>query len=236
MMIAGHQPNYLPYSGFFHKMTLCDTFVLMDDVQFVKGGLFGWMNRNRIRTQEGWMWLTVPVLTKGKSTQKIIDVYVNNTIHWRRKHWKSMWLNYQKAPYFNRYADFFHETYNREWERLSDLNEALILYIKEALGIKTRVLKASTLGIEGKGAEFVIDMCEKLGADKHLYGMHGKDYVDVNQMREKGIECLFQEFPHPKYRQVHEPFMPNMSTIDLLFNEGERSLEILLGSAISCQT
>ena len=232
MMVAGHQPNYLPHLGFFHKMAQVDTFVIVDNVQFVKRGPFGWMHRNKIRTQEGWVWLTVPVLTKGKYTQKIMDVHINNALPWRRKHWKSIWLNYQKAPYFDRYADFFHETYNKEWERLSDLNETLILYIKEALGIKTRVLKASDLGVEGKATELIIDLCVKLGANRYMHGIHGKDYVDVNQMREKGIESLFQEFHHPKYRQVHEPFMPNMSTIDLLFNEGERSLEILLGSAV----
>jgi hypothetical protein len=228
MIVAGHQPNYLPYLGFFHKMAQCDTFVIVDTVQFVKRGPFGWIHRNKIRTKEGWMWLTVPVLTKGKYTQRIMDVYINNSIPWRRKHWKSIWLNYQKAPYFNRYADFFYEVYNKEWEKLADLNEALILYIKESLGIKTRVLKASTLGVGGKATELIIDICEKLGADVYLHGVHGKDYVDTNQMQERGIKSLFQEFYHPRYSQLNEPFVANLSVIDLLFNEGERGLEILM--------
>ncbi len=228
MIVAGHQPNYLPYLGFFHKMAQVDTFIILDNVQFVKGGPFGWMNRNKIRTREGWIWLTVPVLTKGKFAQRIMDVNINSTISWKRKHWRSIWLSYNKAPYFNKYADLFYETYDREWEKLVDLNEALILQIKEAMGIKTRILRASTLGVEGKATELIINICEKLGADQHLYGVHGRDYVDVNLMREKGIESLFQEFHHPQYHQLYEPFIPHMSIIDLLFNEGERGLEILM--------
>lgn len=228
MILAGHQPNYIPYLGFFHKLARCDLFVLVDNVQFVKRGPFGWINRNKIRTHDGWMWLTVPVLTKGKYTQKIVDTEINNLVDWRRKHWRAILLSYGKAPYFHRYSDFLHQIYHRDWEKIAELNETIILYIKELLGIKTRVLRASEIGVQGKATDLIIDMCKRLGADKYLHGKHGKDYIDENKFLENNVECLYQDFQHPVYEQLSNPFIPFMSTIDLLFNKGEESMEILM--------
>jgi len=230
MIIAGHQPNYLSYLGFFHKITMCDVFVIVDTVQYVKRGPFGWINRNKIRTPEGWIWLTVPVLSKGKYTQNIIDTMIDNAKPWEHKHWRSINLSYQKAPYFNLYKDFFQKLYETKWGKLADLNEAVIRYIISALGIKVEITKTSLIKAEGNGTDLIIDMCKKLGADTYVHGKHGKDYIDPSKFADNNIKCIYQEFNHPVYHQVYEPFIPEMSIIDLLFNHGPESLRILIGA------
>jgi hypothetical protein len=230
MILAGHQPNYLPYLGFFHKIYYCDLFVIVDNVQYVKRGPFGWMNRNKIRTPNGDLWLTVPVLVKGKFTQKIMETEINTTLPWARKHWRSLVTNYGKAPYFSQYSDFFDETYNQKtWLSFSDLSTHLILYLMKALGMERPVKKASEIGATGKGDELIIDMCQKTGADSYLHGKHGKDYIDESKFQAAKIKCLYQDFEHPVYQQQFEPFMPYLSVVDLLFNHGPESLDILIG-------
>jgi len=230
MIIAGHQPNYLPYLGFFHKITLCDIFVIVDTVQYVKRGPFGWINRNKIRTPDDWLWLTVPVLSKGKYTQSIIDTIIDNLKPWQHKHWRSITLAYQKAPYFHLYKDFFQKIYETKWERLADLNEVIIRYIISALDIKVEITKTSTIKAEGQGTGLIVAMCKKLGADTYVHGKHGKDYIDPTKFADNNIKCIYQEFNHPVYRQAYEPFIPEMSIIDLLFNHGKESLTILKGN------
>ena len=231
MILTGHQPNYLPYLGFFHKIYHADLFVLVDNVQHVKRGPFGWVSRNRIKTVTGPQWLSVPVLVKGKFEQKIMETLINPELPWARKHWKSLLVNYGKAPHFSKYADFFEEMYmKRSWENFCDLSCHMILYLMKALGIQKPVKKASEIGAEGKGDELILDMCMKTGADAYLHGMHGKDYVDENKFVLRGIRSLSQEFEHPVYhQQFGGEFVPNLSAIDLLFNHGGESLDILLG-------
>src|SRR3989338_9424263 len=159
MILSAHQPNYLPYIGFFHKMANSDIFAIWDTVQFVKRGTFGWMNRNRIKTQNGWMWLTVPVLTKGRYEQLIIDTCINNDLPWQRKHWKTIYLNYHKAVYFDKYSAFFEEFYKKRWEKFTDLSETAIRYIAEMLDIKTKIIKCSDLMLNSRGTDLIIAVC-----------------------------------------------------------------------------
>ncbi len=230
MILAGHQPNYLPYLGFFHKIYHCDLFVIVDNVQYVKRGPFGWVNRNKIRTQDGWQWLTVPVLVKGKFHQSILETRINTVLPWARKHWKSLLVNYEKCPYFSQYADFFDDTYNnKKWESFADLSVHLILHLMKLLGIERPVKRASEIKAEGKGDDLILDMCHKTGADAYLHGVHGKDYIDENKFKQQNIRSLYQDFQHPVYRQRFEPFVSHMSVIDLLFNHGAASSDILLG-------
>lgn len=229
MIITGHQPNYLPYLGFFHKISLAETFVLVDTVQYVKRGPFGWINRNKIRTSQGGQWLTVPVLSRGKFGQKIIDTMIDNSKPWPHQHGRAISLSYQKAPYFKDHQDFFHEVYQKKWEKLADLSETIIRYLINALGIKVNITRTSLIGAEGKGDDLIIDICKKLGADTYVHGKHGKDYIDPQKFADNHIKCIYQEFQHPVYRQLYEPFIPRMSVIDLLFNCGPESLRILKG-------
>ncbi len=212
---------------------MSECLVIVDNVQFVKRGKFGWMNRNKIRTHSGWAWLTVPVLTKGKYYQKIFETRINNDIDWRSKHWKSLLINYKKAPYFRTSADFFEEIYKKEWELLVDLNETIIRYILKELLLDVKIVRASQIKAEGKSTDLIIDICKKLNADAYVHGRHGKDYISEERFKENGIRCIFQDFSQTPYKQAYEPFIPNMSVIDLLFNCGTDSRYLLTGERLN---
>jgi len=229
MILTAHQPNYLPYLGFFHKIAQADTFAILDNVQFVKGGKFGWMNRNRIRTQDGWMWLTLPVLTKGKFQQLIIDTKINNDLPWQEKHFNSLYHNYHRAAYFKKYIGFFEGIYKRHWDNFCDLSTEIILYLLRELGIRVKTVRCSEAAVEGKAAGYVIDMCKKLQADTYLSGIHGKDYLDESLFLKENIKLVYQEWSQPVYKQQFEGFVPELSVVDLLFNCGPDSLQILSG-------
>jgi hypothetical protein len=233
LKVAIHQPNYLPYLGFFHKIYLSDVFVILDTVQFVKSGPLAWMNRNKIRTKEGWTWLSVPVLTKGRFPVAIKQALIDNTGNWRKKHWYSISCNYNKAKYFKRYADFFEQLYSRQWDKLAELNQKIIDYLFQQLGIGVKIVKASELEAEGTGTELLINICKEIGANSYIYGRHGEDYMDAEDFRRQRIRLLPQDFRHPRYQQLHQPFIEGLSVIDLLFNEGENSAKIIQRKAQS---
>lgn len=226
MTLTAHQPGYLPWLGLFHKMALADEFVLFDGVQYEPKGFD---NRNRIRSGEGWMWLTVPVLRKGHRNVPIEEIEINETLPWRRKHWKAISSTYSGAPFFSRYADFLEAAYAREWKTLVELNEHLLRWLVQELGLPVTLRRASTLGLEGSGSERVLDMCVKTGAQAYIFGKHGRSYADLDAFIDAGVEVFFQNYNHPKYAQVHgEPFVADLSVIDLLFNHGESSLDIIM--------
>jgi len=215
MLIAGHQPEYLPYIGFFNKMMLVDKFIIVDHVQFVKKS---WQNRNRIRTSNGWIFLTVPVLTKGNFFQKIKEVKINNSFNWQRKHLKSILINYKNSPYFKDFKYFFEELYSKKWEYLSELNETIIKFIAKELKINVEILKSSNLEIEGLKTDLLIDLCKKLHADSYLSGEGGHNYVDETKFKENNLKHFFRVSEPITYRQQFKSFVPDMSIIDLLFN------------------
>lgn len=228
MIATGHQPNYLPYLGFFDKIARADVFVIVDTVQFVKRGPFGWMHRNKIRTAAGEQWLSVPVLSKGKFTQRIADTLINNAEPWRRKHWKAIEFNYRKAPHFPAYAECVKAIYDREWDKLADLSTALIRLCLDLLGLRTRIVVASDAAISGESTDLVVNLCRAVGADAYLSGVHGRDYLDAAKVAAAGIRLEFQDYAHPTYPQCQSgPFVPNLCILDLLFNAGPDSLKIL---------
>lgn len=232
MILTAHQPNYLPYPGFFHKIARADRFLVVDSVQFVKRGTFGWMHRNRIRTNspEGWDWLSVPVLTKGKYTQKIRDAALDPSVPWARKHWRALEWNYRRAPYFKDYAEEFRALYERPWTAFSDLTCAFLEVLLRRLGIPHGFERTSALGIEGESTGLIVAMCRAVGAETYLSGVHGQDYLDVAECERNGVRVVFQEFTCPAYPQCWPgPFVPNLSVVDLLFNCGPESYRVLMG-------
>ncbi len=236
MIISAHQPEYLPYLGFFYKMAKADKFVLVDHIQFSTGGF---QNRNRIRTNsdpKGWAWLTVPVISSGKGYQKINEVKIDNSIPWGRQHWKAIYFNYKKTPYFSAHEDFFKKLYAKKWEKLVDLNEAIIYYLKDELGIKTPIAKYSEQELKGKKTDLSIALCKIIGADADLTGSGskkpgGRSYIDEKKFEESNLKHIVSDFKHPAYIQRFKPFIENMSGIDLLFNCGPKSLEIIQSSS-----
>jgi len=224
MILAVHQPQYMPWLGYFDKIDQADLFVLLDNVQFKKNE---WQNRNRIKTAGGWQWITVPVLFK--FPEKISEVRINNKVDWPRKHLNSLIVNYSKAPYFSQYRDFFEDVYKKKWERIVDINIHLIKHLSNILGIKTKMIKASQLSLYDEQNERLIGLCKELEADTYLSGEGGRGYLDINKFTDAGIKVVFQNFQHPVYEQLYNKFEPNMSVIDLLFNNGDKSLNIIRG-------
>lgn len=230
MILTAHQPVYLPWLGLFHKIAISDAFCYFDDVQYqVKD----WNNRNKMKMVGGEAWLTVPVLTKGYRENKIKEIEINNSVDWRKKHWKTIYLNYKKTPFFDKYAPFFEELYKKDWKYLSDLNEYMLKWFLDQLGIKVNYFKASELNFIGSKSELVLDMCKKLKADVYVFGMLGKDYAEENLFLKNGVKIYFQDYHHPIYPQTFGEFLPYMSIIDLLFNEGDKSLEVLMSGNIT---
>lgn len=230
MLLTGHQPNYLPYAGLFDKIARADRFVVVDNVQFVKRGPFGWIHRNRVRTAspEGWDWLTVPVLTSGKFHQTIKETAIDNALPWARKHWKTIEWNYRKARYFGDYAPDLRAVYERKWEWLTDLNVELVRLLLRFLGIDRGITLSSELGVEGKAGDFVLDLCRKAGADAYLSGVHGRDYLDLPAFERAGVRLEFQDYAAREYPQcVPGPFVPNLSVIDVIFNCGPESRKVV---------
>jgi hypothetical protein len=206
------QPGYLPWLGFFEQVYRCNTFVLYDDVQFEKGS---WRNRNRIKTPNGPQWLTVPVLLKGQGFPSIKDVAINQSIGWQKKHIKTITQNYSKAPFFDLYANGLFEILNKSWEYLLDLDLELISWLAEQLNISTKMIQR------------LIGIIHTLGGDYFYEGSAGRNYIDVGVFEDAGISVTFQDYDHPTYPQLHGDFISHLSTIDLLFNCGPESLNIL---------
>ncbi|MFH2202916.1 MAG: WbqC family protein [Elusimicrobiota bacterium] len=215
MIMAAHQPQYHPYLGYFHKIAAADVFIWLDDVQHKKREF---QNRNRIRTPKGWMWLTVPVVTKGRYRQAIKDVEIDNSANWAHDHWESLRLNYAKAPQFARHAPFFEKLYTRRWDRLEPLCRELVDYLCAAFGIKVPFRTASEFAVNTTATRRLIDLSIAAGADAYLSGAGGKAYLEEELFAQQGRKLIYQQFTHPEYAQVFPGFEPNMSAVDFLFN------------------
>jgi len=227
MILAGHQPEYLPYLGYIYKIAKADKFILVDHVQYLQKSF---QNSNRIRTApgpEGFTWLTVPVVTHDRRYQKINEVEIDNSTAWGKKHWKTIYLNYKNLPFFADHQDFFEKLYLKKWTMLSDLTEAIIYYLVEQLDIKTPIYKSSAYNFNGKKTDLLIEMCEALEADTYLSGNGARSYVEEEKFKTKSLNHIFSDFHHPVYVQKFKPFIPNLSVIDLLFNHGKESGEII---------
>lgn len=221
-IISIHQPTYLPWLGFFKKISVSDIFVFLDDVQYEKNGF---QNRNKIRTDEGENWLTVPIT--GKFGTLLKDMQIDNSSNWSKKHSKSIVQNYTNAKYFYEYWNEFESIYERKFEILVDLNVEIIRLIMKKLKINTEIVFSSQLKINEKGSSKILKICNMLQANQYISGIQGKDYLNMNEFNNSNIKVMFQNFHHPTYNQVFEPFHQNMSAIDLLFNEGEKAEKIL---------
>jgi hypothetical protein len=240
MIVSVHQPQYIPWLGYFDKIAKSDCFVFLDCVQY-KAREF--QNRNKIRTKVGWIWLSVPVEStdagcaqarSGASDcagnrQKINEVKVDNGSSWQRKHAASLRAWYGGARCFNEHFPFFEEVYSRQWARLVELNVHIIQYMLKALAIDTPLVFESDLHIFGTRTQRIIEICRTLKADTYLSGIGGKEYLEEGLFAENGMRLLYQEFKHPEYEQRFMPFAAYMSAVDLLFNHGKDSREILLG-------
>lgn len=224
MRLAVLQPSYLPWLGYFDQIDRVDVFVYYDDVQYDKNG---WRNRNRVKGPNGPAWLTVPVKHSGRGLQRICDVEIDGAQNWAQKHLRSITQFYARAPYGSDYIPGLAELLSRAWTHLVDLDIAINEAIIQWLGLGTRVVRSSTLGIDGDRNERLIRICRHFGAGHYLSGNAAKVYVDLEAFAASGISVEWQDYEHPRYSQLHGAFVSHLSVIDLLMNAGPESLGIL---------
>jgi hypothetical protein len=222
MRIAIHQPQYLPWLGYLDKLDSADVFILLDTVQFKK---HEWQNRNRIRTHDGWQWLTVPIIDR--FPERIDQVEINAHTDWARKHRQALRLHYGRSPHWEPLGSALLALLERPWARLCDLNVAVLDLLCEQLGLSTRRLLASGLTAREDPTDRLIDLCRAAGGTEYLAGESGPEYMDLERFAQAGIAVSAQTYRHPTYPQQYTPFVSHLSVIDLLVNCGPESLAVL---------
>ena len=222
------QPGYLPWLGFFDQLRRCDVFVYYDDVQYDK---HGWRNRNRIKTQQGAQWLTVPVRHGGLGFPSIVNVEIDTRTPWARNHVAGIRQAYARAPFLTRYMPAVEAILNEPWQRLVDLDIALAGLMAESFGLRRRIERSSELGVEGERSERLVAICRHFGATKYVSGSVARDYLDTPLFERHGIAVEWQEFAHPVYPQLHGDFVPYLSALDLLLNCGDEGAAVLESGA-----
>ena len=223
-ILTAHQPLYMPWLGFFQKVSMSDRFCLWDDVQFDPNDF---QHRNRLKNPNGTCIITVPIKSKGYREKTIRDMYIENQHNWKRVHWNTVSVSYSKSPYYDSYSDFFKKTFETTWERLIDLDVHILEYLFKELGMDVKIIIASQQEFKDTKSARIIDMCKKLNADVYIFGAMGKDYADLELFKKEGIMPYFQSYNHPVYPQLWGDFIPNLSVLDFLFNCGEKSYDIL---------
>lgn len=225
LIVSIHQPQFLPWLGYFDKIDRSDIFVILDNCQYKKQE---YQNRNRIKTSNGPTWLTVPVLIKGNSEKNINEIMIDNSSNWRKRHLNLIAANYRKSPFFDHYYPSFESFYmSKQWEFLSDINIGMLYLLMKMLGMNTETKMAMDMEIDGTKTIRNVNICKALGADTYLSGAGAHDYLEEEEFVISGIKLEFQDFKHPVYNQQHGVFAPYMCAADLIFNEGGKSLEII---------
>lgn len=217
--VAIIQSNYVPWKGYIDIIAAVDVFVLFDDVQFTRRD---WRNRNRIKTKDGPLWLTIPVVTKGRRDQAIDEVEIADP-QWAEKHWRAIEHAYARAPYFRAYADRFAALYAEaaQLTRLSAVNRLFLEAICAELGIVTQLVDARPLAARGVKTQRLVDLCQRLGAGGYLSGPAARAYLDEDQFRAANIALKYMNYDgYDEHHQDNGPFDHKVSVIDLLFNTG----------------
>lgn len=235
MLVAIHQPTFLPWLGYFDRMVKADLFVLLDHVQFERRN---YQNRTLIRLEDEARWLTVPVVQLSQK-ERIVEKRVDDSQGdgprgWGPKSFMTLRFAYRKAPHFETYAPRLRELLEARWDKLVDLNIATLEFVREALEIRTPMIRSSELPVEGQRSGLLLDICRKVGASAFLGGMGGsRDYLDKEAFAAAGMGVQWQDFRSPQYPQCGAgAFLPGLSALDLLFNCGPRSREIVWQSTV----
>lgn len=215
MIMSAHQPAYLPWLGYFDKIKRSDIFIFLDTVQFEKNSF---TNRNKIKTKDGPIWLSIPVIKKDHLEKKMNEIVIDKRTHWQKKHLNSLQISYAKAQYYKELFPSLREIYNNEYELLVDATWDHLNYWLRILNIQTKIIKSSELNINSKKSDFVLDLCKSVGADYYISGALGRNYIEIEKFRKVGIEVEFQEYNHPTYEQLYGEFIPNMGIVDLVMN------------------
>lgn len=214
------QPSYIPWRGYFHQIQKADVFVFLDCVQYDNRS---WRNRNKIKTQQGTTWLTIPVRSKGHQTNStaIKDIPIIWDAEWAKKHRTAIRHSYGKAPHFENYQDLMEEIYSRRDPLLSDFTCATTVSLSRALGIEhTQFVRSSSLPIQGAKGERLLSILTHLGATHYISGPSARSYMNLSDFEAVGIEVEFMDYNYPEYPQLGEEFRGEVSVLDLMFNVG----------------
>lgn len=224
MIVVVMQPTYLPWLGYFDLMDNADVFVILDTVQFEKQC---WQQRNKIKGSDGkGKWLSVPVVHA--LGQKILDVKIDTQDPWKRKHWGTIEQYYKRAPYWGKYSESLAAIYAQPWDSLCEFNLALIDLFRGHLEIETKMVRSSQLPVAGEKVGLLVSICHCLKADVYLSTVGSAVYIEENNIfSAEGISLQYHQYVHPAYKQMFGEFVPYMSALDLLFNEGPESLNII---------
>ena len=226
MIVSIHQPNYIPWLGFFHKLLLSDTYVVFDDVQFPRGKDYA--NRNQIKTNNGKMWLTASVLGKG-DLKPWNQIEINNN-GWKEKHLKNIESFYKKTPYFKSYFLFMKRIYETNHTLLIDFNLDLIIFFLGCLDKVPNIILSSEIKTPLTGLDKIMYILKNQQATEYISGdgEGSKRYINEQLFKDNNIKLTWQNYKHPVYKQQFGEFIPYMSILDLLFNEGPNSKNIIL--------
>ena len=216
--VAIVQSNYIPWKGYFDLIAAVDEFILYDDMQYTKRD---WRNRNKIKTPNSTIWLTIPVQVKGRYHQSICETQIHDP-NWTINHWHSILRHYKKAPFFKMYHDFFQALYrNCSDKYLSKINYRFIKAIVVLLGIDTKLSWSWDYGIIDGKTERLVDLCQKAGATEYISGPSAREYIEPDFFEQAGIKLSFINYSdYPEYPQLYSPFEHQVSITALLFNTG----------------
>lgn len=217
MVVTIHQPDFLPWLGFFDRWAKSDLYIVLDDVQFLRRG---WHNRDKIKTRDGVKWLTVPVLKKGQGHQIIRDVRIDYGSNWHQKHLGTIEASYKKAANFDHCFERIRQIYSRKPTFLLDLNMDLLRFVGDELGITSPLAFASDYDIDSTGSRRLLDLVKVVSGSAYLTGEGSKAYLKEALFNREKIQVVWQEFEHPVYRQLHGPFVPMLSVLDFLMMQG----------------
>lgn len=223
------QPSYLPWRGYFHQIQKADLFVFYDDVQYDDRGF---RNRNRVKTDSGLRWLTIPVYSQGVQITHtpIRDVRISWDRPWARKHWETIRHAYGRAPHFARYADLLKGFYARRGEALADFTIELTVALSWELGLtKTRFMRSSSLAVAGARTDRLLALLAAVGADHYISGPSARAYIEEDKLRAQGVSLEYMTYDYPEYEQLHPPYEPRVSILDLLFMKGPDAGEWIWG-------
>ncbi|MFC2071548.1 WbqC family protein [Chloroflexota bacterium] len=224
-IVSMHQPNYLPWLGYFSKIAQSDCFVIADNLPYTKQTV---TNRNKIRIKDSWVYLTIPIGSNYYNLP-ICNVVLPRNDSWMANHWKIIFDNYVKSDFFNLYKDFFQDLYQKKFKYLGKINTEIILCLLKCFKIDKEIIIASELDLdpELQKTDLLIALLKSADADIYLSGPSGRNYLDLEKFRHNGIEVKFFEFQHPVYKQKSPGFEPAMAAIDLLFNMGPQASGII---------
>ncbi len=235
MIVTIHQPEFMPYGGFFAKAMRADVFILLDIVQFKKNYF---ENRNRVLVNGEAKYVTVPVIHKNRLDSTFREVPIANLEKWAHKIRETLRSNYRHHPQFEAVFPFFDELFRREHGHLAELNIEIIRYLGSLLGIEAEWVLASDLGIEGKRSQLLADLTHAVGGASYLSGPSGREYLEFEPFERHGLEVCYHDYhaaPYPQPKLDH--FEPNLSVFDLLccLPPADARENLLAGSTVSDQ-